>query len=58
MGQLLLKGLFLALLYLLDLVGLVDLYQFYCAVLTEFGACRRLDEPLPHRKADSVQPYR
>ena len=58
MGQLLLKGLFFALLYLHDLVGLADLYQFYCDVLTEFGAYGRLDEPLRPRKADSVQPYR
>jgi hypothetical protein len=58
MGQLLLKGLFLASLYLLDLVGLGDLYQLYCDVLTAICAYRRRNEPLPPREADSVQPYR
>jgi hypothetical protein len=58
MGRLLLNELFLASVYLLDAMGLADLYQLYCDLLREFGVCVWLDDPFPHRKVDSVRPYR
>ena len=58
MAWLLLKDLCLATVYLLDVLGLADLYQLYCDLLTVFGAYVWLDDPFPYRKVDSVRPYR
>jgi hypothetical protein len=58
MGWVLLKELGLATVYLLDVLGLADLYQLYCDLLREFGVSGRLNDPFPRSNVDSVRLYR